>query len=128
MFLALRSMMSETSHITQVFSRSVVPLSVSLRLEPFGTLFPPLFSLAHRFADIKTALPVPLIQICKIRYSYFITFTLRVCMTQLTQVVCQGMLTGCLPDIPPFGSVTHRLRFQLPSSFPYLLFLPLSSL
>ena len=27
------------------------------------------------------------------------------------QVVCRGMLSGCLPDIPPFGSVTHRLRF-----------------
>jgi hypothetical protein len=32
------------------------------------------------------------------------------------------MLSGCLPDIPPFGSVTHRLRFEIRSSSPYLTF------
>jgi hypothetical protein len=33
--------------------------------------------------------------------------------TMVLQVVCQGMLSGSLPDIPPFGSVTHRLRFGM---------------
>lgn len=100
-----------------------MPLSVSLRLEPFAPTLPPSFMselvslssfASFARAGTKTAPLAPSIQTCSTKYWHFACTVLPFCMTQLLQVVCQGLLSGCLPDIPPFGSVTHRLRLLSP--------------